>query len=112
MGHTFFPRFRPSRSRGTHFTRPSFRPSLEVLEDRLTPSTLPSGFSETLITTNANLNRPTAMEFSPTGQLWVLEQGGAAKVVNLSTGTTSTAGVLAVDSNGERGLLGVAFPSS
>ncbi|MGI9472867.1 MAG: PQQ-dependent sugar dehydrogenase [Rubripirellula sp.] len=72
-------------------------------------TTLPAGFNETLVTTNSNLSRPTAMEFSPTGQLWVLEQDGDTKVVDLIQGTTSVAGSLSVDSRGERGLLGIAF---
>jgi len=87
------------------------RLGLEPLEDRLTLTTLPPGFSETLITTNSNLSSPTAMDFSPTGQLWVLEQGGAVKLVR-SDGTTHTVATLAVDSAGERGLLGIAFDPS
>ena len=85
---------------------------IEPLESRLALTTLPAGFVETLITTNDNLTRPTAMQFSPTGQLWVLEQTGRAKVVNFVTGGTSVAGTLNVDPSGERGLLGLAFDSS
>jgi|GEM_PF-1928694 len=48
------------------------------------------------------------MDFSPTGELWVLEQSGNVKLVR-SDGTTHTAIDLAVDSSGERGLLGIAF---
>ena len=32
-----------------------FTPRLERLEDRVTPTTLPPGFTETLVTTNSNL---------------------------------------------------------
>jgi hypothetical protein len=48
------------------------------------------------------------MDFSPTGELWVLEQSGNVKLVR-GDGTTHTAIDLAVDSSGERGLLGIAF---
>src|SRR4029079_17269875 len=46
-----------------------------------------------------------------TGQIFVLEQGGAAKLVR-PNGTTFTAVQLNVDQNGERGLLGIAFDPS
>ncbi|HVK15097.1 MAG TPA: PQQ-dependent sugar dehydrogenase, partial [Gemmataceae bacterium] len=91
-------------------TRAAARSRLTVhpLEDRRTPTVLPAGFTETLVTTNSNLSSPTAMEFSPTGELWVLEQTGAVKLVR-ADGTTHTALSLTVDSAGERGLLGIAF---
>src|SRR5262245_40659350 len=64
-----------------HSWRPGRALGIETLESRLALATmLPVNFTETPITTNTNLNRPTAMDFSPTGQLWVLEQGGAVKV--------------------------------
>jgi len=81
---------------------------LESLEERLALTALPAGFSETLVTTGSNLSSPTAMDFSPTGELWVLEQSGNVKLVR-GDGTTHTAIDLAVDSSGERGLLGIAF---
>src|SRR4051794_26654263 len=80
----------------------------EMLESRQVLTTLLPGFTETLVTTASNLTAPTAMEFSPTGQLWVLEQGGRAKLVR-ADGTTQTALTLSVDSAGERGLLGITF---
>ncbi len=81
---------------------------LESLEERLALTALPPGFTETLVTTGSNLSSPTAMDFSPTGELWVLEQSGNVKLVR-GDGTTHTAIDLAVDSSGERGLLGIAF---
>src|SRR5262245_40792064 len=65
--------------------RVGYRPRLEWLEERATPSTLPPGFAEAQVT--SGLSSPTAMDFSPTGELWVLEQGGRVKLVR-SDGTT------------------------
>src|SRR5262249_13981806 len=83
-----------------------FRPSVEFLEDRTTPTTLPSGFAETTVASGFSV--PTAMEFAPDGRLFVLEQGGKVKLVQ-NGGTTFTALTLSVDLAGERGLLGIAF---
>jgi glucose/arabinose dehydrogenase len=88
--------------------RRSRRPAVEALEPRLALTTLPAGFTETLLTTSSNLSSPTAMEISPTNQVWVLEQSGNVKLLR-SDGTTHTAIDLVVDSAGERGLLGIAF---
>jgi glucose/arabinose dehydrogenase len=84
----------------------TFRPALEELEGRLTPTTLPPGFTETTLA--SGFSSPTAMDFSPDGRLFVLEQAGNVKLVH-ADGTTWTALHLAVDSAGERGLLGIAF---
>jgi len=53
------------------------RPRLQVerLEDRLTPSVLPSGFTEVAFGTG--LASPTAMELAPDGSIFAAEQGGA-----------------------------------
>jgi glucose/arabinose dehydrogenase len=108
---------RPSRSRARRRSsigapRRPIRLDLQALEERrVLATTLPAGFVETLITTASNLSGPTAIEFSPTGQLWVLEQSGAVKMVH-DDGTTHTALTLTVDSSGERGLLGIAFDPS
>ena len=91
----------PTRSRRGHF-------GLEPLEQRLALTTLPAGFTETLVTTNSNLSSPTAMEISPTGEIWVLEQAGDVEFIR-ADGSAYTALDLTVDSAGERGLLGIAF---
>ena len=75
--------------------------SLEPLEQRLALTALPSGFTETLVTTNSNLSSPTAMEFSPTGELWVLEQAGDVELIR-ADGSAHNALDLTVDSAGER----------
>jgi glucose/arabinose dehydrogenase len=89
--------------------RLALSPRLEPLVERLTPTTLPAGFTEATVATG--LTNATAMEFSPDGRLFVLEQTGDVELVR-SDGSTGTALHLNVDSQGERGLLGIAFDPS
>src|SRR3954453_18278250 len=87
-----------------------FRPVVEVLEDRTAPATLPSGFTEAAVATG--LSNPTAMEFAPNGDLWVLEQGGAVKRFRSGSTAADVVGNLSglgLNSSGERGVLGIAF---
>jgi len=70
-------------------------------------ATLPRGFSEERIT--GGLDRPTAMAFAPDGRLFVLQQGGAVRVVESGRLLRGPALELRVDSRGERGLLGIAL---
>src|SRR5262245_64947272 len=79
---------------------------VQQLEERLALTDLLPGFSE--VTIVSGLSSPTAMDFSPDGRLWALEQGGRVKLVH-NDGTTFTALTKTVDANGERGLLGIAF---
>src|SRR5436190_18358917 len=59
------------------------RPQLERLEDRVTPATLPAGFTETAVATG--LAQPTAMELAPDGRAFVAQQGGDLRVVRNGT---------------------------
>ena len=86
--------------------RVTLLPRFEALEARCTPTTLPAGFTEATVATG--LTGPTAMEFAPDGRLFVLEQAGNVEFVR-ADGSTWTALHLNVDSQGERGLLGIAF---
>jgi glucose/arabinose dehydrogenase len=95
---------RLGRRRSAH--RCSICPRFETLEQRQTPTTLPTGFTESPLV--SGLSGPTTMEFAPDGRLFVLEQGGDVELVR-SDGTIWTALHLNVDSAGERGLLGIAF---
>jgi glucose/arabinose dehydrogenase len=90
-------------------SRLAARLNLEALESRDLPSSLLSGFTETNIA--SGLSNPTNMELAPDGRLFVLEQGGAVKLIH-GDGTTFTSLQLSVDSTGERGLLGIAFDPS
>jgi glucose/arabinose dehydrogenase len=80
---------------------------VERLEDRVTPTTLPDGFSETVISTG--LGSPTAMALAPDGRIFIDVQGGDVRVVKDGILLVTPFLHLNVDSNGERGLLGLAF---
>jgi len=69
-------------------------------------ATLPAGFIETAI---SGLSNPTAMEIAPDGRIFVCEQGGNLRVIKNGAVLSTPFLTLNVDSNGERGLLGVAF---
>jgi glucose/arabinose dehydrogenase len=84
--------------------------TVEALEQRTLLATLPPGFTETPVA--AGLSSATAFEIAPTGDLWVLEQGGLVK--RFRPGSTAAdvvadVSTLGISSIGERGLLGIAF---
>jgi glucose/arabinose dehydrogenase len=68
---------------------------------------VPAGFHRATVT-NA-LSAPTSMTFAPDGRLFVAEQGGTLRVISHGRLLARPFVSLHVDSNGERGLLGVAF---
>ncbi|MGL4419566.1 MAG: PQQ-dependent sugar dehydrogenase, partial [Gemmataceae bacterium] len=78
---------------------------LLTLEDRTTPTVLPAGFGETVLTTQ--ITSPTAMMPLPDGRLFIAEQPGQLRL--FENGNLTTALALTVDSRGERGLLGIAL---
>lgn len=88
-------------------SRHVFCPAGDGLEDRRLLTTLPPGFVETPVATG--LSRPTTFEFAPDGRIFVAEQGGQIRVVKNGQLLATPFLSLNVDSNGERGLLGVAF---
>lgn len=73
----------------------------------LRAATLPAGFTE--ISYASGLSSPTAMQFAPDGRLFIAQQGGALRVVKNGVLQPTPFVSLTVDSQGERGLLGVAF---
>src|SRR4051812_28075238 len=87
--------------------RTSVRLRVEALEPRTTPTTLPAGFTESLVA--SGLHAPSAMAFAPDGRLFVLEQTGSVRVVKNGSLLATPFLTLGVDSSGERGLLGIAF---
>jgi glucose/arabinose dehydrogenase len=66
---------------------------------------LPTGFTETAIATG--LSAPTAMALAPDGRVFVCEQGGALRISKNGALLPTPFLTVAVDSAGERGLLGV-----
>ena len=73
----------------------------------MVPTTLPSGFEETLVA--GSLGGPTSMAVAPDGRVFITTQGGDLRVVKNGALLATPFLHLNVDSNGERGLLGVAF---
>ena len=72
-------------------------------------ATLPAGFTESAWG-NSIANNCTAMAFAPDGRLFVCTQNGHLRVIDAGGTLLGTDFVtLTVDSNAERGLLGVAF---
>ena len=69
-------------------------------------ATLPAGFTETSIN---GLASPTAMEIAPDGRIFVCLQTGSLRVIKNGVLLSTSFLTLNVDSNGERGLLGIAF---
>jgi len=80
---------------------------VERLESRDLPSTLPIGFSESLVA--GGLTNPTSMDLAPDGRIFVAEQGGNLRVIKNNQLLTTPFVSLSVNSQGERGLLGVTF---
>src|SRR5438270_819420 len=68
---------------------------------------LPDGFSETILATG--LSGPTAMAMAPDGRIFVDLQQGDVRVFKDGSVLPTPFLHLNVDSDGERGLLGVAF---
>src|SRR3954451_19332745 len=70
-------------------------------------STLPAGYIESVV---SGLDQPTSMAFAPDGRLFVSEQGGNMRIIQGNTLLPNPFFSVNVDDQGERGLLGVAFP--
>ncbi len=85
---------------------PRALPRLEALENRTVPA-VPAGFVEA--TFAAGLAAPTAMEFAPDGRLFVTQKGGQVRVVQNGTLLQTPFLSVAVNTDSERGLNGIAF---
>jgi glucose/arabinose dehydrogenase/phage-related protein len=69
---------------------------------------LPANFYRKTVGT-ATIQNPTVIAFSPDGRIFVAEQGGKLLVIKNDVILPSPFMVLDVDSNGERGLIGIAL---
>jgi|CXWL01.1.fsa_nt_gi glucose/arabinose dehydrogenase len=70
-------------------------------------ATLPAGYGETVVADH--LGAPTAMALAPDGRIFVCEQSGDLRVIRDGALLAEPFVHLAVDDDGERGLLGVTF---
>jgi glucose/arabinose dehydrogenase len=70
----------------------------------------PSGFSSAQI--GGTLASPTSMAVAPDGRIFVCEQAGTLRIIKNGTLLPTPFLTVTVDSEGERGLLGVAFDPS
>lgn len=68
--------------------------------------TLPANFQRVLV--SGSITSPTAMAFTPDGRILVCQQSGQLRVVQNGTLLTTPAITLSVNTDGERGLIGVA----
>src|SRR5262249_10218579 len=86
----------------------SYKPHAEPLEDRITPTNLPPGFTESLVADG--FTSPTAMEFAPDGRLFVTEQSGQVRVIKNATllGQPFLT-ITNIDPPSESGLIGITF---
>jgi glucose/arabinose dehydrogenase len=88
--------------------RSFFSLALVLGSGQLDAATLPTGFTETQFGSNVG-SSPTAMAFAPDGRLFVCLQGGQVRVIKNGALLATPFASFSVTSDGERGLLGVAF---
>ncbi len=80
---------------------------IEPLESRLLLSVVPAGYNEVQVA--SGLTSPISMVFAPDGRLFVTEQAGDIRVVKNGSLLATHVLDLTVDSQGERGMLSMAF---
>lgn len=78
-----------------------------VISSSVFAQTLPTGFSVNTVATG--INKPTMMAFAPDGRLFICEQQGQIRIVKNGVLLPNNFASFTVNSNGERGLLGLAF---
>ncbi len=81
------------------------RPAFETLESRTMLTTVPTGFSQTLVA--SGFGSPSAFDVTQDGRVLVAVQTGDVRVIRHGVLLPTPFVHLTVDSNGERGLLGV-----
>ncbi|HVK15152.1 MAG TPA: PQQ-dependent sugar dehydrogenase [Gemmataceae bacterium] len=82
-----------------------FRPTLTSLDDRIVPTLLPDGFSESLLA--GGLNSPTSMAVAPDGRVFIAEQAGILRVIKDGELLSTPFATIQTDTSSECGLLGL-----
>ena len=77
--------------------------AVEAVPSPVRAAEVPTGFADAKV---ADIARPTAVEWLPSDQIVVLEQGGRVRVARPGEAFTTALTLSGVCSNGERGLLG------
>ena len=81
--------------------------SLIAVANSVNAATVPAGFTDAVVA--GGLSNPTAMALAPDGRVFVCQQGGALRVIKNGVLLATPFLTVTVDSQGERGLLGIAF---
>ena len=81
--------------------------AVEALERRRLLATVPDGFTDSIFA--SGFSAATSMAFAPGGRIFVTQQTGAVRVVKNGAQLGPPFLSVTTDSNGERGLLGLAF---
>ncbi len=91
------------------FPRPYFayRPRVEQLESRVVATTLPPGFTESIVT--GGLEVPAALEFAPDGRIFVSEIEGRVRVIKNGQLLPTPFVTVQTKNTHEGGLMGIAF---
>src|SRR5437762_4925971 len=101
----------PARGRGFspcvlgRAMKPQRKLITEPLEDRLTPSTLPTGFTEQMIATG--INNPTTMTMADDGRIFVAQQNGDIRIIQGGSLLPTPLVHINTLANGENGLVGL-----
>jgi glucose/arabinose dehydrogenase len=92
--------------------RANFRPTVEGVEERVLLSTLPRGFTQSVVA--RGLIEPTGLVPVPDGRIFVIQQTGQVRVIQNGHLQPQPLLSLTTDSGVERGLIGItidpAFP--
>jgi glucose/arabinose dehydrogenase len=94
--------------RATHSRKAKRRERLiafESLETKRLLASLPSGFTETRVA--SALSSPTSLDIAHDGRVFVAQQNGTIRIIKNDSLLSSSFAKITVDSNGERGLLGI-----
>jgi len=81
--------------------------ALALTMGQLRAQSFPASFTQIAVATG--ISNPTVLAFAPDGRIFIAQQNGVLRVVKSGTLLTAPFLQLAVDANGERGLLGIAF---